>query len=137
MSDTNKTIVRRFFDEVFNQQNQASAAQLIDPALVVHHPLLPGGTGGTRDVVTMMQEFRGAFPDLSYAVEDLVAERDKVAARWTARGTHRGPFNGIAPTGRTVVVDGTDVFVIANDRIVETWVNSDLLGLMRQIGALG
>lgn len=65
MSDTNKTIVRRFFDEVFNQQSQAAAAQLIDPALVVPHPLLPGGTGGTRDVVAMMQEFRGAFPDPS------------------------------------------------------------------------
>src|SRR5262249_1200519 len=130
-------IVRRFFDEVFNRQSQAAAGQLIDPALVVHHPLLPGGTGGMRDVVQMMQEFRGAFPDLSYAVEDLVAEADKVAARWTARGTHRGPFKGIAPSGRTVIVAGTDVFLIANDRILETWVSSDLLGLMRQIGALG
>ena len=137
MSDTNKTIVRRFFDEVFNQQSQAAAAQLIDPALVVHHPLLPGGTGGTRDVVQMLREFRDAFPDLSYAVEDLVAEGNKVAARWTARGTHRGPFKGIAPTGRTVIVGGTDVFVITNDRIAETWVSSDLLGLMRQIGVLG
>jgi len=86
MSDTNKTIVRRFFDEVFNQQSQAAAAQLIDPALVVHHPPLPRGSGGTRDVVQMAREFREGFPDLSSAVEDVVAEGDRVAARWTARG---------------------------------------------------
>jgi len=134
--DANKTIARRFFEEVFNQQSQRAAAELIDPALVVHHPLLPGGVGGIQEVVQMMGEFRRAFPDLAYAVDDLVGENDKVAARWTARGTHRGDFKGIPATDRVVTVAGTDIFVVANDRIVETWVSSDLLGLMRQIGAV-
>jgi steroid delta-isomerase-like uncharacterized protein len=135
--DANKQIVGRFFEEVFNRQNQATAAEIIDPALVVHHPLLPGGRGGVQEVDQMMRDFRGGFPDLAYTVEDLVAEDAKVAARWTARGTHTGVFQGIAPTGRAVVVDGTDVFRIAADRIAETWVSSDLCGLLRQIGALG
>jgi steroid delta-isomerase-like uncharacterized protein len=134
--DANKTIIGRFFEEVFNQQSRRAAAELIDPALVVHHPLLPGGAGGVQDVVQMMGEFRRAFPDLSYAVDDLVGEHDKVAARWTARGTHRGDFKGVPATDRAVTVAGTDIFVIANGRIVETWVSSDLLGLMRQIGAI-
>jgi predicted ester cyclase len=76
-------------------------------------------------------------PNISYRpVEDLIGENDKVAARWTARGTHRSDFKGIPATGRAVTVSGTDIFGIAGDRIVETWVSSDLLGLMRQIGAV-
>lgn len=134
--EANKTIVRRFFEEVFNQQSQRAAAELIDPALAVHHPMLPGGGGGIPEVMQMMGEFRRAFPDLSYTVDDLFGEDDKIAARWTARGTHRGDFKGIAATGRVVTVAGTDIFVIANGRIVETWVSSDLLGLMQQIGAI-
>ena len=135
-SDGNKAIVNRFLEEVLNQGSQAAIAQLIDPGIVVHHRWLPGGAGGLHDVAQMMGEFRNGFPDLAYTVHDLVAENDKVAARWTARGTHRGDFRGTPATHCAVIVTGTDVFVIAGDRIIETWVNSDLLGLMEQIGAV-
>ena len=129
-------VVRRFFKDVLNNQDEKAAGHLVDPAVVVHHPMLPGGNGTFADVMKLMTEFRKGFPDLVYTVEDLVGENDKVAARWRARGTHRGEFNGRAATERQVTVTGTDIFAIVNDRIVEVWICSDLLGLMRQIGAI-
>jgi len=136
-TDANKTIVERFFDGVLTRNDQTVATQLVDPACVFHHPMLPNGSGNALDVANLMAMFRSAFPDLSYQIEDLIAEHDKVAARWTARGTHLGDFSGVKATGRAVRVAGTDIFLIAGGRIVETWVSSDSLGLMRQIGAVG
>jgi len=136
MPDANATLVRRFFDEILNGRNPQAAAELIDPArLVVHHPFFPGGSGNIDDVQWLMRIFHDAFSPLTYTVEAVVAENDMVAARWTARGTHSGTFAGAAPTGRTVTVTGTDLFAIADNRIVTTWVNSDLLGLVLQTGA--
>ncbi|PYQ69841.1 MAG: hypothetical protein DMG04_26870 [Acidobacteria bacterium] len=72
----------------------------------------------------MLIEFRNSFPDLTYTVDDLVAEGDKGGARWTARGTHQRDFKGIPATRRAVTVAGTDIFVIVNDRIVEMWTSA-------------
>lgn len=80
--------------------------------------------------------FRDAFPDLHYTVEDVVAEGDKVVARFTARGTHRGEFLGIAPTGKRIVYTGFDMSRVSGGRIVEAWAGYDALGLMRQLGAV-
>ena len=138
--DSNKALVQRFFDTVLSEPDPAAAGQsaqrLIDPALIVHHPMLPGGTGHLADVMQLVAGFRNAFPDLAYTIEDLVGEGEKVAARWTARGTNNAPFLGTPPTHQMATVAGADLFLIRNDRIVETWVNSDMYGLMRQIGAV-
>ena len=94
-TDANKAIVERFFDGVLTRNDQTVATQLVDPACVFHHPMLPNGSGNALDVANLMAMFRSAFPDLSYQIEDLIAEHDKVAARWTARGTHLGDFSGV------------------------------------------
>jgi len=136
--DANKVVVTRFFDEILNRQRPDAIAELVDAAIVVHHPLLDGGRGGIQDVARLMEHFAMAFPDLAYTVDDLVSGGDRIAARWTAHGTHRGVFKGpedVPPSGRGIEVPGIDLFAIANGKIVETWVSSDLLGLMQQIGA--
>jgi steroid delta-isomerase-like uncharacterized protein len=136
--DTNKQIVRRFFDEVLTKQSRPAIAELIDLDLVLHHPMLPNGIGSQPDFTALLATLRKAFPDLKYTVDDLVAEGDKVAARWTARGTYSGELPGAPPgkgKGVNVKIGGNDIFAIANHRIKEIWACSDLLGLMRQIGA--
>ncbi len=81
-------------------------------------------------------EGSSAFPDFHYTIEDLIAEEDRVAARLTYRGTHRGDLLGIAPTRKPVAYTGIAVFRLAGGMIVDGWVNGDTLGLMRQLGAV-
>lgn len=92
------------------------------------------GAAGIKQAVTM---FRTAFPDLTYTVEDEIAEGDLVMARFSARGTHLGTFLGVAPTGRTITYTGIDVNRIRDGRIVQSWVQYDALGLLQQLGVVG
>ena len=78
--------------------------------------------------------FREAFPDAEYPLFDLVGEDDKVVARWGLRGTHRGVFMGVSPTGKTVRVDGIIIYRLKDEKIVEYWGSFDTLGLMQQLG---
>ncbi len=80
--------------------------------------------------------FRAAYSDGRITVDDQVAEGDKVASRWTGRGTHDGQLMGIAPTGRRVTVPGVTVSRLENGKVVEEWTNWDTLGMLRQIGAV-
>jgi len=93
---------------------------------------MPGtGRDGLRQHIIA---FRSAFPDLTITVDDLLAEDNKVTARWTARGTHKGTLLGILPTGKEVTTEGISVIRIANGKIAESWVTWDTLGLMQQLG---
>lgn len=134
--DANTALVERFFDAVMNGRNPQQAAQLLTPDFVAHHSMLPQGKGGAADVAKLLKGFRDGFPDLHYDVEDHVAQADKVATRWVATGTNSGSFQGMPPTGKHVSVGGTDIFRIANGRIAETWVCSDMLGLLQQLGVI-
>ena len=80
--------------------------------------------------------FRVAFPDLHATVEDQIAEEGKAAMRFTARGTHKGEFQGIPPTGKQVTLSGIDIQRIVDGKIVENWVSLDALGLLQQLGVL-
>jgi steroid delta-isomerase-like uncharacterized protein len=77
-----------------------------------------------------------AFPDSEFTIEDVVAERDKVATRYTNRGTHRGAMMGIPPTGRQVTVTGIVITRFVDGKAVEVWNNADDLGIMRQLGVI-
>lgn len=86
-----------------------------------------------KQVVTMLLT---AFPDLRVTIEDQIAEGDKVASRFTMRGTHKGEFMGIAPTGRQVTFTGIGIRRIAGGKLVEIWMNMDDLGMMQQLGVV-
>lgn len=77
-----------------------------------------------------------AFPDLSFTVEDMIASEDKVAARWTARGTHKGTYMGIAPTGKSFKMSGIGIARFAQGKAIEGWGVQDTLGLMQQLGII-
>jgi predicted ester cyclase len=80
--------------------------------------------------------YLSAFPDLRFAVEDMVAEGEKVVLRYTIRGTHKGELLGISPTDKQVTLTATETYRLAGGMIEEQWVNMDALGMMQQLGAI-
>lgn len=134
-TEQNKALVRRFYDEVFNRKNLAAINDFLDPHIVEHAlpPGLPGGSEGSRQFIGM---YLAAFPDLHLTFEDIIAEGDKVAARFTLQGTHRGEFMGIPPTSKQVAMTGIQIVRVADGRIAENWINLDALGMLQQLGVI-
>jgi steroid delta-isomerase-like uncharacterized protein len=137
-SRADKALVRRLFRALFNEGRLEAADEVFAPDYIDHvvrgpEPVVVRGPAAFKQVVTM---FRTAFPDLTYTIEDQIEEDGKVVTRSTASGTHRGPFLGIAPTGRQVVYTGIDISRVDGGRIVEAWVSYDALGLLQQLGAV-
>jgi len=100
------------------------------------HTNPPGMQHGLEGHKAIVRLFRSVFPDLRWDIDDLIAEGDRVVARTTMRGTHRGDFFGIPPTGRSVEMRGVHIMRIADGQIIEHWGSNDDLGLMRQLGAI-
>ena len=134
MSEQNKMTVRRIFEEIESQGNLAVVDEIFASDFVNHTPLGENhGPDGAKHFVNML---RSAFPDLHSTVEDQIAEGDKVATRFTSRGTHRGELQGIPASGNTIQITGIVISRFANGKIVEQWGSPDLLGMMQQIGAI-
>jgi len=131
----NKATVRRFYEEVFNQKNRAAIDECSDPNYVDRSapPGLPGGIAGQKQLIGM---YLTAFPDLHLAVEEMIAEGDKVVSRWSGSGTHQGKFMGIPPTGKQVTATGMEIIRIAGRKFVEHWMELDALGLLQQLGVV-
>jgi predicted ester cyclase len=82
-----------------------------------------------------MAETLASFAHMNCTAEDIIAEGDKVAIRWSWRGIHKGEYMGIAPTGKQVTMTGISILRIVGGKIVEEWGESDNLGFMEQLGA--
>jgi steroid delta-isomerase-like uncharacterized protein len=134
--EENRALVQRFVGEVFNRGNLDVVEEIYAPVYVGHTAGLPEQTLGPEGVKELVELYRSAFPDLHTAIEDIVAEGDKVAYRWTAVGTHRGELLGVQPSNNRVELTGITIERIEDGRIVETYNNFDQLGMMRQIGAM-
>jgi len=134
-AEENKAIVRRVFEELFNQGKLDVAGEIFAADYVFHAPLAAEvrGPEGFKQFVSM---YRTAFPDLQYTIEDQIAEGDEVVTRWTATGTHRGELMGIAPTGKQGRVTGISIGRVARGKIVEDWANWDALGMLQQLGVV-
>lgn len=130
-----KAIARRADEELFNRGNLAIADELFAPDFVYHDPASHEDWHGPASVKRYAAMLRAAFPDLELTVEDQVADGDRVAYRWTARGTHRGELLGLAPTGQPVALTGIAIMRLAGGQIVELWEHYDTLGLLQQLGA--
>ena len=135
-TEENKRISRRLQEEVFGQGKLELVDELLAPDYVSHAPGDPELSRGPQDIKELVCAYHSAFPDIDFAVEKQVAEGDTVVSRWTARGTHRGEFMGVAPSGRMMEVSGMSMDRISGGRIVENWNNWEALELMRQIGAI-
>ena len=128
----NNALVLRFVDEIWSKGNLAAADELMTPDVVIHQPAV-GGIAGLKAFNTTL---RAAFPDWLSTPEELIAEGDRVAERWTGRGTHRGAFQGILATGTQVVVPGVVFYRLRDGKIVEFRGSFDMLSMLRQLGAV-
>ena len=134
--DANATGSKRLIEEVFGGGNYDVADELIAPGAVGHDPAQPAPVTGPEGVKESARGYRSAFPDLSFTIDQTVAEGEYVACRWTSRGTHKGELFGIAATGKEATVTGISIDRWQNGKIVESWVNWDALGLLQQLGAV-
>ncbi len=134
-AEENKTIARRFNEEVWGRGDEAALEELL--ALdFIDHGALPGQAPDREGHKQTLAAFRSAFPDLHVTTEDIIAEGDKVVSRWRARGTHEGELMGIAPSGNEVTFTGIDVLRIAEGKVAERWAEGNDLEVMQQIGAI-
>ena len=134
--ERNKAVVRAAFEADSRGMDEVlrTHAEIYDPDLQGYFPGMPPiDVEGHKQYSAAMY---AAFPDLNRPIDDLVAEGDKVVARWRAEGTHKGPFMGSPPTGKFVSTTGITIFRLKDGKIVEEWGQSDTIGLLQQVGAM-
>ncbi len=134
-TEENKTIERRFTEELFNKGNLDAVDELV-ASNYVDHCALPGIAPDREGLKQFVAMSRTALPDFHSTIEDMIAEGDKVMTRFTVRGTQQGEFMGIAPTGRQVTVTGIAIHRISGGKIVENWLSMDMLGMLQQLGVV-
>lgn len=132
--EENKALYRRWFEDVVSARKVDLAEDLLAPHYVMHMPGAPGPLDRAGHL-QMLQMFHDGFSDWSETIDDVIAEGDRVVIRVTGSGTHDGPFQGIAPTGKAVRATGVAIGRIEDGRIAESWAEYDALGLMLQLGA--
>ncbi len=129
---TNKELLRRFYKEVYVDWNMAVADEVLSPSFTSHdwpqHG--PKGPQAFRDYYAA---FQSIVPDARYEIDDLIAENDRVVVRWTMFGSHKGEFQGIAPTGKAIALKGIAIYRVEGGKLMERWVVSDVHGVLEQI----
>jgi len=126
-------VVRGLFATVFNAGELDAVEQFVAPDHQNHDPTAPAVPAGPKGVRQLVQEYREAFPDLHFEIEEIFASGDRVAHRWTMSGTHEGEIMDVAPTGRRVNVSGIEINRIARGKVAESWAVSDSSGLREQL----
>ena len=136
--EENKLIVRRYLQdalEAVRNGQLAATDQFLTSDAIFYDPGRPPSMGREAQKQRSLGLLSG-FPDVRFAIEDLIAEADKVAARWTMRATHTGSFQGIPPTGKQVAMQGITIYRLTNGQISEARSELDQLGLLQQLGVV-
>jgi predicted SnoaL-like aldol condensation-catalyzing enzyme len=135
--EENKAKALRIFEDLFNKGDDSWVdTELFDPGFKLHAPpLRERGAGGPQDVKDFVRAIHVGFPDIRIQVEDMIAEGDKVVARWrTTSQTHSGPYRGAPPTDRLLKMTGVHIFRFRDGKLHETWLELDALGMAEQMG---
>ena len=138
MSEENKATVRRLLEEGFSQGHTEVVDEVLNPNFICYDPNSQSGEiRGSETIKGEIEYFRNAVPDLTYTIEDQIAEGDKVVTRYTVSGTHQGEFFGVGATGERITMSGIMIDRFDEDgKMVEEWPEYDLLGVMQQLGAV-
>jgi steroid delta-isomerase-like uncharacterized protein len=136
MAQENSRLIRRWFEEVWNNGCMDAIDEMASPDVIGHGQAQHGTDIGLKEFKPFVKSLRSAFPDMKVTIDYVIEQDDKVVARWTSVMTHQGEFLGIAPTGKRATITGTSIQRISSGKIVEGWDNWDQLGLLVQIGAL-
>ena len=135
VTENNEQIMNRFV-KLINTGGEQLADEIISRDAIFYVPGQPEPMRGPAGYLKVIGMMRSGFPDIQWTLEDSVAEGDKVAARFTMRGTHQGVFFGVPPTGKSIKVQAMNFYRFSNGQIVEEYGQPDMLGLLQQIGAV-
>ncbi len=134
-AEANQALVRRWYNDVLSKGQIDLIETLFSPNYTHHEEIVPGGwPRGVTGAQALAHTYRTASADIQYTIEDQFAVGDKVVTRWSANGTHTGDFLGAPGSGRSYTITGISIERVENGKIVETWSNWDLMGLLVQIG---
>jgi steroid delta-isomerase-like uncharacterized protein len=133
-TETNKAVVRRYYEEVHNQGKRDVLKEIAVADYVEHNPF-PGHGQGLDGFYRRVEMLQNAFT-MNFTIEDMIAEDDKVVVRWTNHNVHHGSFMGIPATGKSAMVSGIDVHLLRNGKLAEHWDVVDTLSLLQQLGVL-
>jgi predicted ester cyclase len=133
MATDNIALMKRFMEEVWNKGNLKVADELSSSASIYHDPIAKE-LRSLDDFKKYDTQLRVAFPDFHVIFDDIATLGDKVYTRWTVTGTNKGSFMGMAPTNKRSITVGMSMNRIQGGKIVETWMNYDVLGLLQQLG---
>lgn len=132
----NKEIIRRFVNDVFNEKRLDRIDDYMAENYVEHTPAAPEAIKGRGSIREHYAGTHTAFPDFEVRIEDLIAEGNKVVQRSQQVGTHEGEFMNVPPTENRINVSGIVIYQIEDGKIVESWVQADMMGMMQQLGVL-
>ena len=137
MSDANKLLLRRWFEEVWNQKSEAAIDEMFHPQGKSHgFPEADSILVGPEAFKGVHRTFCGAFPDLHVDIEDIVSEGDRVAVRWRVTMTHLGDDLGFPASGQKATLDGSSFLIAKNNQVTEGWNQMDLGALMQKLRAV-
>jgi steroid delta-isomerase-like uncharacterized protein len=134
MSTENEGIVRRLYEEVWNKRRVELLDELMSPSHALSASNIPSFSIGPEAYKRNVLVFLKAFPDLHWTIDDIIADKDKVVACWTISGTHRGDYMGIPATNKKVSVEGVTVHHVADGKIMDSFTNWDVQGILKQLG---
>lgn len=136
VTENNKTILREFMDEVWNKGNLDAADKFIASPYVIHSDPGDQWEGQSLDLPTFKKRVlysRQTFPDLHFAVKEIIGEGDKVVISWDLEGIHRGDIPGLPATGKRVKVPGLTIYYFSGGKITGHSQVIDRLGFMQQV----
>lgn len=133
--ESNKAVMSRFL-EFINSASEMLAKELISPAAIFHVPGRDEPVKGPQGYLEIIAMMRSGFPDIQWTLEEMIAEDDRVAARFIMRGTHQGVFFGVPATGKKIQVQAMNFYRLSDGQFIEERGQPDLLALLQQIGAL-
>jgi len=131
MTDAERNLPRRWFEEVWNQGRREAIAEMLEPHSVVHDAGVD--TVGLEGFYEFYNRMRASFSEFHVDIKDTIAEGDKVCVRWTFTALHTGDGLGLPPTGKRVHVTGISIMRVSGGKLLEGWQNWDMLGMLGQL----
>ena len=133
--ETKRDLFKQFV-QFINSADENLAQQLISRVAKFYVPGQPEPLQGPKGYLMIIAMMRSGFPDIQWTLEEMITEDDRIAARFIMRGTHRGEFFGVPATGKSITVQAMNFYRLADDQIIEEYGQPDMLGLLKQIGAI-
>lgn len=131
MTEHERGLPLRWFEEVWNQGRREAIAEMLTPESVLHEA--GSDTVGADGFYPFFDRLHAAFSDFQVTVEDTITEGDRICVRWTCKMRHTGDALGIPATQKTIHISGISIMRVANGKLIEGWQNWDMLGMIEQI----